>query len=228
MPEPFDPNTYACRILKVFKSLVCSGGNVAEISGRMHLMTVAAERDLVRFADPSELARVACGPGCGGCCVLNVSVLFPAAITISWYLQRALGEEALANVRTRLDELLIKTRWLDDEERLFLRESCAFLDQDGLCMIHKVRPLLCRGITSTNPSRCREAIAMAPLNGQPSIEMNLLQKSLFDAVYQELQKALEDAGFDHRPRRLTSAVLALLVEPALVGAFAAGEPIPVH
>jgi len=174
------------------------------------------------------MTRIACGPGCGACCVLNVSVLFPEAITISWYLQKALGEAQLEKVRVRLHELLIKTRWLDDEERLFLREPCAFLDQKGLCMIHKVRPLLCRAITSMNPSRCREAIAMVPLNGQPSIEMNLFQKNLFEAVYQGLQAALEDAGLDHRPRRLTSVVLALLVEPDMVGSFAAGEQVQVH
>ena len=69
---------------------------------------------------------------------------------------------------------------------------------------------------------------MAPLNGQPNIEMHLMQKGLFEAVYQELQAALENAGFDHRPRRLTSAVLALLDEPEMAGAFAAGEQVPVH
>lgn len=228
MPEPFDFTTYAHQLRTVFRSLVCFGGDVAEIAGRMHLLTVAAERDLLRFGVPSEMARIACGPGCGACCMLNVSVLFPEAITISWYLQKALGEEELEKVRIRLHELLVKTRWLDDEERLFLRQPCAFLDQKGLCVIHKVRPLLCRAISSMNPSSCREAIAMAPLNGQPCIEMFLFQKDLFEVVYQELQATLENAGLDHRPRRLTSAVLALLDEPEIAKAFAAGEQIPVH
>jgi len=228
MPEYFDFTTYARQIRTVFQSLVCFGANVADISGRMHLLTVAAERDLLRFGAPSEMTRVACGPGCGACCVLNVSVLLPEAIAISWYLQRALGEEELEKARARLHELLVKTRWLDDEERLFLRQPCAFLDQKGQCVIHKVRPLLCRAITSMNPSSCREAIAMVPLNGQPSIEMHLFQKDLFDTVYQELKAALENVGLDHRSRRLTSAVLALLDEPDIVKAFAAGKQIPVH
>ena len=228
MSEPFDSTTYARQVRRVFRSLVCSGGNAADISGRMHLLTVAAERDLLRFGVPSEMTRVACGPGCGACCVLNVSVLIPEAITIFWYLQKVFGEEQLEKIRARLHELRIKTRWLDDEERLFLREPCAFLDQKGLCVIHKVRPLLCRAITSTNSSNCREAITMAPLNGQPSIEMNLFPKNLFEAAYQGLKEALEDAGLDHRPRRLTSVVLALLVEPDIVGAFAAGEQVQVH
>ncbi len=228
MLELFDFTAYASQVRTVSRALFCSGRRVAEISGRMHLLTIATERDLLRFGKPSEMARVACAPGCSACCVVNVSVLFPEAVAISWYLQRSLGDAELEKVRTRLHELLIATRWLDDEERLFLHEPCAFLDQGGLCMIHKVRPLLCRAISSTDPASCREAIAMVPLNGQPSIEMNLFQKNLFDTVYQELCTALQESGLDHRPRRLTSAVLALLAEPDMVGAFAAGEKIPVH
>jgi Fe-S-cluster containining protein len=228
MPERFDFDAYARQVRAVSGTLICPGRKIAEISGRMHLLTVAAERDLLRFGEPSEMSRVACGPGCGACCVLNVSVLFPEAIAIAWYLERSLTEKALDEVLSRLHELLITTRWLDDEERLFLREACAFLDRKGLCMIHKARPLLCRAITSTNPSACREAIAMAALDGPPTVEMNLFQKNLFDAVYQGLGAALRDSGLDHRPRRLTSTVLALHSDSDLVGAFAAGERIPLH
>ena len=208
--------------------LVCSGRKMSEISGSMHLLTVATERDLLRFGEASEMSRIACGPGCGACCVLNVSVLFPEEIAIAWYLERSLTAEELQDVRNRLDELLVATRWLDDEERLYLRQACAFLDQEGLCTIHNVRPLLCRAISSTSPSACRDAIAMVPLDGQPTIEMNLFQKNLFDTVYRELGAALKDAGLDHRPKRLPSAVLALLGEPEMVVAFAAGERITIN
>lgn len=228
MQERFDFSAYAQQVRRVSRTLVCSGRKIAEISGSMHLLTVASERDLLRFAEASEMSRVACGPGCGACCVLNVSVLFPEAIAISWYLARSLTEKDLQKVRTRLHELLVATRWLDDEERLFLRKACAFLDQEGLCMIHNVRPLLCRAITSTDPAACREAIAMVPLNAQPTVEMNLFQKNLFDTVYLGLGAALEDSGLDHRPQRLPSAVLALLADPEMVAAFAAGERIAVN
>jgi Fe-S-cluster containining protein len=194
----------------------------------MHLLAIAAERDLLRFGKAAELSRVACGPGCGDCCVLNVSVLFPEAIAIYCYLERSVMAEERSDLRNRLHELSIATRWLDDEERLFLRQACAFLDRRKLCMIHRVRPLLCRAITSTNPAACREAIAMAPLDGQPCAEMNLFQKNLFDTIYRELGEALRDAGLDHRPKRLTTAVLALLDEPGIADAFAAGEQVPVN
>ena len=228
MQDSFDFSSYSWQVRKFSRSIMSSGTNAAEISGRMHLLTVAAERDLARFGDSPETSRVACGPGCGACCVLNVDVLIPEAIAIAWFLQRRLSPGGLDGLRTRLQELLNRTRWLDDEERLFLRAPCAFLDERGSCLIHDVRPLLCRSITSTDPATCREEVAMVPLNGAPTVEMNLFQKQMIDTVYSELSGALEFLGLDYRPRRLSSAVLTLLAEPEIIGLYVAGEKVPIH
>lgn len=226
--EQFDFADYAGKVRKVSRSLMNSAHGAAEISGRMHLLTVATEKDVACFGDPPGVSRVACGPGCGACCVLNVDVLLPEAITISWYLRRRYAARELDQLCHRLQELHIKTSWLDDEDRIFLRESCAFLDEQGSCAIHLVRPLLCRSITSTDPEACRDGVALAPLEGAPIVEMNLFQKNLVDTVYLGLSQALEDLGLDHRPRRLSSSVYALLGNPSLVSLFAAGEDVPIH
>jgi hypothetical protein len=228
MQESFDFSDYALQVRKVSKALLCSGGGSAEISGRMHLLAVATARDLVRFGDPAERSQVACGPGCGSCCVLNVAVLFPEAITITWFLRRRFSYQQLDSLRARLQDVHTRTRWLDDEERLFVRVPCAFLDTKGSCMIHSVRPLLCRSISSTDPQACHDAIAMAPLDGAPCVEMNLFQKQIVDTVYTELAGALEELGLDHRPRRLSAAVLTLLAEPGLVETFLSGGTVPVN
>ena len=228
MQKPFAFSDYAWQIRKFSRSLMSSGSSAAEISGRMHLLAVATERDLARFGDTAEASRVACGPGCGACCVLNVEVLFPEAVAIAWFLQRHFSEEELDILRGKLQELIRRTRWLDDEERLFLREPCAFLDKRGNCVIHVVRPLLCRAITSTDPATCRDEIAMVALNGAPMVEMNLFQKQMIDTVYCELGGALESLGLDHRPRRLSSAVEALLSEPEMIELYVSGEKVPRH
>ena len=228
MQESFDFSDYALQVRKVSKALMSSGCGSAEISGRMHLLAVATERDLIRFGDPVERALVACGPGCGACCVLNVTVLFPEAIAITWFLKRRYTDEQLDDLRTSLQDLLTRTRWLDDEERLFVRVPCAFLDEQGSCMIHSVRPLLCRSITSTDPDVCHDAVVMAPLDGAPCVEMNLFQKQFIDTVYTELARALEELGLDHRPRRLSAAVLALLADPGMVETFSSGGAVPVN
>jgi Fe-S-cluster containining protein len=225
--ESFDFSAYALQVRKVSKTLMSSGGGFAEVSGRMHLLAVATERDLARFGEPSETSLVACGPGCGACCVLNVAVLFPEAVAITWFLKRCFSTEQLDELCCRLQDLLTRTRWLDDEERLFVRVPCAFLDKRGSCLIHSVRPLLCRSITSTDPKSCYDAIAMAPLDGAPCVEMNLFQKQFIDTVYTELAGALEDLGLDNRPRRLSEAVLALLANPDMIGTFFSGEAVPI-
>lgn len=228
MQDQFDFYHYAWQVRRFSRSLMSSGSNAVQISGRMHLLAVTVERDLARFGGAHEASRVACGPGCGACCVLNVAVLMPEAVAITWFLQRRFPKEELDVLRTRLQELLRLTRWLDDEERLFLRKPCAFLDEQGSCMIHAVRPLLCRAITSTDPELCRDAIAMVPLTGAPIVEMDLFQKKLIETVYCELSGALEDLGFDHRPRRLSYAVLALLADPEMITSYASGENVPIH
>lgn len=228
MQQRFDYVDYAHRIRAASKKLMCSLHGSAEISGRMRLLLFAAEQDLARLRCSEDPSRVACGPGCGACCVLNVSVLMPEAITIARYLQGRFSAEQREALTGRLTELYRKTKWIDDEERIFMREPCAFLDAQGSCMIHAVRPLLCRSITSTDPAACREEIAMAPLSGVPLVEMDLFHKQVFDTLYCELAKALEELGLDHRPRRLSAAVLALLAEPQHVEAFTAGEKVQMN
>ncbi len=228
MQNQFDFSGYSWQVRKFSRSLMSSGSNLAEISGRMHLLAIATERDLARFGESSETSRVACGPGCGACCVLNVSVLVPEAVAITWFLQRRFSAGELDLLQTRLQELITRTRWLDDEERLFVREPCAFLNEQGSCIIHTVRPLLCRAINSTDPDAGRDAIAMVPLDGPPMVEMNLFQKRLIDTVYCELGGALEYLGLDHRPKRLSSAVLALLAEPEILAIYVSGKKVPIH
>jgi len=225
MQEQLDFIDYACRVRQVSKSLMSSLHGPAEISGRMHLLTLATERDLARLRPADEPSHVACGPGCGACCILNVSVLLPEAITIAWFLQKRLSAVEMESLTDRLTELSRKTKWIDDEERIFMREPCAFLDEQGHCIIHAVRPLLCRAITSTDPTDCHEGIAMAPLEGIPVINMDLFHKQFFDTVYCELAKALEELGLDHRSQRLSAAVLALLGKPDIVDVFTAGGEV---
>ncbi len=95
-------------------------------------------------------------------------------------------------------------------------------------MIHVVRPLLCRSITSANAEKCHEAIALAALDGAPTVEMNLFYKNLAEVVYRAVAETLEELGLDHRPRRLTSAVLGLLSEPEILSYYLSGKPIPLH
>lgn len=198
------------------------------LAGGMRLLTVAVERDLLKFGDAAELSQVACAAGCGFCCILNVSTLFPEAVAISRYLWQNLSYDQLVLLHDRLEELHIRTRWLSDEERIYLREPCAFLAENDSCLIHRVRPLLCRSITSLEPSLCKEALAMAPFSEHQTVPMNLFQKGLMEATFSGFGEALRRLNLDDRAWRLTSAVLKALSEPEAGDDFLVGRKIPWH
>jgi hypothetical protein len=69
---------------------------------------------------------------------------------------------------------------------------------------------------------------MVPLDGAPNIEMDLFQKKLIETVYCELGWALEYLGLDHRPKRLSSAVLNLLAAPEMIVLYTSGESVPIN
>ena len=133
----------------------------------------------------------------------------PTAVSSTWrYYDRKLtrSPQEVDTLRSRLITLEKETRWLDDEERMMVRKSCAFLDQEGRCDIYPVRPLLCRALNSTSSDDCREAVAMLALDEQRPIVSNLLQKEIFESAFRGFGEALKQNGVDHRSHRLTSAV----------------------
>jgi len=223
-----DYTQYSNQLTKTTRSLLRTARASSDIAGKVHLLTVAVERDLAGLVNAKARRHIACRAGCGTCCQMNVDVLLPEAITITWYLRRHLAVEQRIDLLERLAELHGLTAWLDDEERLYLREPCAFLDASGRCMIHQVRPLRCRSITSLDAETCRNAVAMVPLEGMPVVTMNLAQKNLMDAAFNGMSKALAELGLDGRPWRLTTAMHWLFSEPTAVNRFLAGEQVTLH
>jgi Fe-S-cluster containining protein len=227
MGEGIDYTPYRERARK----LICSGlsrpAHAAAVVGVVSALTDRAEVDLVEGLEPSEGRRIACRAGCGSCCVVNVAVLFPEALAIAFHLQRRLPPPGRERIKARLDDLHGAIRWLDDEERIALRRSCAFLDHRGNCGIYPVRPLLCRSVTSTDPEACREAVAMMALGETRPVLMNLFQQELMNAYFLGAANALEELGLDGRGLNLTGAVKHLLDRPRLVEEFLAGERLAV-
>jgi Fe-S-cluster containining protein len=169
-----------------------------------------SETALVRFRGEAPL--IACGPGCAHCCVVNVALLRPEAVTIVAYLERKLAAEEILALQQKIDELHAAIRWLDEEERIRWRQPCALLDEAGTCSIYPVRPLLCRGLTSIDPETCRQAIDPLPLEDAPPVTVNLFQSFLFNQAFIALAKAMENVGLENRSLEMTAAIKTLLDE----------------
>jgi len=177
---------------------------------------LAAWRAVIQLAEnelpcKADTSYTACGPGCGTCCSINVSILEPEALGIADFISTNFTPADLEQLLLSLEILHRDTRWLDDEERMMVRRSCAFLDPQQNCSIHPVRPLMCRSITSTDPGRCRDAIAMLALGEPPQVICNLEQKQLFEAAYLGFASALQQNQCDDSSYRLAGLLFDHLV-----------------
>ncbi len=153
---------------------------------------------------PDRSARLACRAGCGDCCIVNVSLLLPEALAIVDYCNER--PQKYRELDQKLDSLWISIRGVDDEERVCMRQPCVFLDCQGRCTIYPVRPLLCRGVTSTDTEECKKSFNAYLYNEKRSVQMNLFQHELYMTAYLGLGEGLEDRGMDGRGFELTGIV----------------------
>lgn len=173
--------------------------------------------------------RPACGPGCAACCTVNVATLPVEGIAVAAFLRSRL---APAEVAPRADALLAfheRVRWCDDAERIRLGLACPLLDERRVCLVHPVRPLACRAVSSLDPDDCRRALAeRAGDDGAGTVRMNLLQKALYDEALQALAAALSARGLDARTRDVSGMAGVFLADATRIGAYLSGGRVPLE
>lgn len=164
------------------------------------------EQDLKRFQAPEERARIACGPGCGHCCRVHVAVLEPEIVPVMDYLQSysAAQQQCLWQ---RVRDVQQAIRYLDEEERILTHQKCPFLDSQGNCSIYPVRPLLCRGITSTSVAACRESLVREVFGETHQVEMNLVQRKLYETAFEVVAALQLEQQKNPRSQEITCLLL---------------------
>lgn len=160
---------------------------------------------------PDRFSHLACRAGCGNCCIVNVSVLLPEALAIVDYIEERPAE--IPELRVRLDLLWTRIRGVNDDERVSMRQPCIFLDKAENCSIYPVRPLLCRGVNSTDVEDCKESLYACLYNEKLAVRMNLFQFELYSAAYLGLSEGLDESGLDGRGFELTGIFRYLLSNP---------------
>lgn len=169
---------------------------------------------------------MACAAGCPHCCVLNVAALLPEALLIADWIGERLGKPELDQLKRSLAGHRSSTRWMEDEERVAKHALCPFVDSSGSCLIHPVRPLACRAVTSLDSGSCREALAPVIADEARLVPTDLLRQSVYDAVFKALAGAISVRGLDHRSIELGSGVLAFLEHPEYRDSFLIGGRLP--
>jgi len=176
------------------------------------LQRISSEAGKILREDSADRSLIDCGPGCGSCCVVNVSTLIPEGIAIARYLH-PLEEVPRRIVTEKLELLWCEIRGLDDEERGLMQRCCAFLDENNCCLIYPVRPLLCRSITSVDARQCREALARKVFGEEKPVLMHQFQQQLYECLFTGVAEGLKEEGIDGRGFQLSGLVRFLLNHP---------------
>ena len=166
---------------------------------------------------------IACKKGCPSCCTLRVGVLAPEVFMVATFLRataktlQAHGIDLIARVR----EADVATRGLDDVARVRLKRRCAYIEQ-GVCLIHRVRPLACRGHASYDRQACIEAAA-GRLDEVPFSEPHQVVRTLVQTALQASLRARDLAWSTYELNH--ALVLALDDASASHHWLAGGDPL---
>ncbi|MBT0653228.1 YkgJ family cysteine cluster protein [Geomobilimonas luticola] len=185
----------------------------------------ATEQALDEGRNREQAALIACHAGCSACCNLNVAALLPEAISIAAWLRERENHPDFTPLAAKVEKFARYLRWVDDEERIRLRLPCAFLDHRGWCLIHPLRPLMCRSIAATDPEQCRKSLDITWLDDEEPVMLNLEQKFLYDEAFMHVATALDRHGLDSRSMELHTAVQAFMECPERVDEFFNGARI---
>ena len=153
---------------------------------------------------------VACGKGCASCCELRVTALAPEVFVLAHYLRATAPTLASHGIDliTAVRETDAATRGKDETARVAMRQRCAFVLK-GVCLIHRARPLACRGHASHDRRACVDAAAgrasEVPFSGPYHMVRVLLQSAL--------QAALRQQGLAWGAYELNHALLLTLDTP---------------
>jgi len=203
-------------------------GGVGALADLLRDVQASVERDLVAARRADE-PPPACGRGCAACCTVNVATLAIEGAAVAVWLADRLGAQERAARARELLRFHDRVRWLEDEDRIASRETCPFLEVDGACAIHPVRPLACRSLSSLDAADCQRALREREArDGGGEVRMNLLQHALYTDAVAVLQDALARAGLDARCRDVSGMVGAFLADPELGARFLAGARLPLE
>lgn len=202
-----------------------SVGDVADLLAEIEGVVARA----LRTARPEGMPQAACGPGCAGCCTVNVGTLaLEGAVAAAWLRERLAPHDRAATA-ARLLAFHEHVRWLEDHQRVAERLACPLLDPAGRCTVHPVRPLACRSVSSLDAGECATALAgSSDGEGEPLVRMDVAQQALYQEALAALGAVLGRRGIDARTRDVSGMIGIFLADAALLTALLGGARVPLE
>jgi len=166
------------------------------------------------------LPDLACHKGCASCCTLRVTATAPEVFQLAHYVRLIDASPAGApiNLPKRIAQADRATKGLGEDERMALRRPCPLILR-GVCIVHPVRPLACRGHASFDRTACARAASGRDVE-VPVSEPHLQLRGL---VQHALQAALRDAGVAWGLYELNHGLVLALSDQPRRAAWMAGQ-----
>ena len=166
--------------------------------------------------------KVACQAGCWWCCSFTyIAASAPEVLRIAEYLREHRSPAELATLGKRLAQREERIRGMSEERRKYARIPCALL-VDNRCSVYAVRPLSCRGATSSDAAACESSYRSGWTRPIPNGPRHLgITVDIRDGV----GEGLERVGLDGEDLDLTIALRIALETPDAGERWLAGEPV---
>jgi Fe-S-cluster containining protein len=166
------------------------------------------------------LPDLACRKNCPSCCTLRVTATAPEIFLLARYVRLvdASPAGAVINLPKRILQASRASKGLDERQRMALRRPCPLILR-GVCIIHPVRPLACRGHASFD----RKACAHAAAGRNAEVPISAPHLNLRGLVQNALQSALRAAGLPWGLYEMNHALALALDREDRSAAWAKGD-----
>lgn len=166
-----------------------------------------------------HLPQLACDKGCPACCALRVTATAPEIFLLAQYVRHIDGTPAgtMLALPRQIELANRATRGLSEAKRMALRRPCPFMIR-GVCVVHPVRPLACRGHASFDRKACAQAMAGRDVE----VPISAPHIALRGLVQDALRAALTEAGLPSGLYEINQALTLALDDPSREGQWLAG------
>jgi Fe-S-cluster containining protein len=165
-----------------------------------------------------------CKPGCHYCCYNLPMVTPPEALLIGHHLDQMFTDQQKQTLNTKLQKILKKISGKRSDEIFMMRHElpCIFLEE-SMCLIHAVRPVICRTCSSTSADHCK--MIFETRNHRARLRTYPQMYGILQTTHSRLIEFCREKGCQSDTLRLLEAIEDYFKHPNAIDAWSQGEII---
>lgn len=165
-----------------------------------------------------------CKPGCHYCCYNLPVVTPPEALLMGHYVEQTFTDQEKKEVTGRINLILKRIDGFSPYEIAMMRHElpCIFLKNE-MCMVYKVRPVVCRTCTSTSADHCK--MIFESRNHRARLRCYQQIREIFQTVHSRLIDRCREMGCQDDALPLAEGIRDYFKHPNPIEAWLKGETV---